>query len=221
MVKRKYYIFIITILKTIMPEKTALISDDLLSSMDFLNEVEKLKMIYRQNVVIDGSRQENSAEHSWHIALMAIVLSHTCNFKNVDILKVIKMLLIHDIVEIDTGDTFLYDVEANKTKAEKETTTANRIFGILPQKIKVEFINLWNEFEKRETNEAKFAAALDGLQPLMNHLASEGQGIIKHKLKTSQIIEKKKYIADASTDLWDYAQEIIRKSEAAGLYSNE
>lgn len=191
---------------------------DLKKRIDFINEIEKLKMIYRQNVVIDGSRQENSAEHSWHIALMAIVLSGYCDFKEYDLLKVIKMLLIHDIVEIDTGDTFLYDNKANETKADNENHTAKRIFGILPAETEQEFMELWKEFEKRQTPEAKFAAALDGLQPLMNHLASKGKGIIKHKLHTEQIIQKKKYIDDSSKELWQLALKIIDESQEEGLY---
>ncbi len=186
--------------------------------MAFINEVEKLKLIVRQNVTIDGSRQENSAEHSWHIALMAIVLSDYSDFKNIDILRVLKMLLIHDIVEIDNGDTFLYDSQANKRKNEQETMTANRVFGLLPENTRNEFLKLWEEFEKRETPDARFAASLDGLQPLMNHLSSKGQGIIKHKLKTQQIIAKKQYIQQSSKELWEFAKNIIQQSEETGLY---
>ncbi|HRX16374.1 MAG TPA: HD domain-containing protein [Spirochaetota bacterium] len=192
---------------------------DLEKRIAFIEELEKLKLVYRQNVAVDGSRQENSAEHSWHIAVMAMVLSDYSDFKNIDLLKVLKMLLIHDIVEIDAGDTFLYDSEANKSKDADENLAANRIFGLLPEDTKNEFISLWKEFEKRESAEAKFAASLDGLQPIMNHYLSNGLGIIKHKLKTNQIIEKKRYISDASKELWDYAMEMIQKSEDAGLYS--
>ena len=162
-------------------------------------------------MVIDGSRQENSAEHSWHIALMAIVFFEYSDDKKIDLLKVIKMLLIHDIVEIDTGDTFLYDTEANKTKTDNEMSTANRVFGLLPENTKNDFLNLWQEFEKRITPEAKFAASLDGLQPILNHLASKGKGIKNHHIKVSQMIEKKKYIGDASKTLWDFARKTIQK----------
>jgi putative hydrolase of HD superfamily len=185
---------------------------------DFLNEVEKLKMVYRQNMVVDGSRQENSAEHSWHIALMAIVLADSADAKGIDLLRVVKMLLIHDLVEIDSGDTFLYDVEANKSKADKELATAKRVFGMLPQPMEAEFMALWMEFEARQTPESKFAAALDSLQPLTNHLASDGKGIVKHRIATSRVIESKKHIADASASLWRHGLEVIRKSEEAGLY---
>ncbi|MEK7394571.1 MAG: HD domain-containing protein [Fibrobacterota bacterium] len=191
---------------------------DLHQCLAFVSEIEKLKMVGRQNMVIDGSRQENSAEHSWHIALMAVVLAGHSNFEGLDVAKVVKMLLIHDVVEIDFGDTFLYDVEANKSKAQKETAAARRIFGMLPEGLSLEFLQLWNEFEARETPEAKFAAALDGLQPLMNHLASGGVGIVKHKIATERVIASKSHIAEGSATLWDYAQDVIRQSEVAGLY---
>jgi putative hydrolase of HD superfamily len=191
---------------------------DLQQCLTFIGEIEKLKMVVRQNMVIDGSRQENSAEHSWHIALMAVVLAKHSNFADLDIAKVVKMLLIHDVVEIDFGDTFLYDEEANKSKQAKETKAAHRIFGMLPEAQSREFMILWNEFEARETPESKFAAALDGLQPLMNHLASGGTGIVNHKVATERVIQSKKHIADGSEALWEYAKEVIRQSESAGLY---
>lgn len=191
---------------------------DLQKCLAFIDEIEKLKIVYRQNLVIDASRQENSAEHSWHIALMAVVLAGHSNFADLDIAKVVKMLLIHDVVEIDFGDTFLYDTEANKSKEQKETAAAHRIFGMLPDALSSEFMDLWNEFESRKTPEAKFAAALDGLQPLMNHLASGGGGIIKHKVATERVIQSKKHIAEGSAALWEYAKDIIQESEAAGLY---
>jgi putative hydrolase of HD superfamily len=193
-----------------------LMSNNFEKALRFLNEVEKLKMVYRQNMVVDGSRYENSAEHSWHIALMAIVLSDFSDNKNIDLLRVIKMLLIHDIVEIDTGDIFLYDVAANQNKLENESESAKRIFGLLPEEIRDEFLALWNEFEKRETPDALFAAALDGMQPLMNHYASQGKGIERHNIKSSQVISKKKYIEQASKTMWEYSLEIIKKMEALG-----
>jgi len=193
-------------------------NSDLHQRMQFLVEIEKLKLIYRQNVVVDGSRAENSAEHSWHIALMAILLLPHSDHAGIDLLRVVKMLLIHDIVEIDVGDTFLYDQEANKTKAGKEMKSAERIFGLLPAAQGDEFRELWSEFERRDTPDARYAAALDGMQPLVNHYASKGLGITKHGLKVQQIIDKKKYIATASLELWEYSLTIIDKSKNMGLY---
>lgn len=191
---------------------------DLRKCVDFLNEVEALKTVYRQNMAVDGSRQENSAEHSWHIALMAILLSDCADAKGLDLFRVVKMLLIHDLVEIDTGDTFLYDIEANKDKDERESATARRIFGLLPEGSGSQLMKLWREFEARSTPEAQFAAALDGLQPLMNHLASKGAGIKKHDLRTSQVLDSKRHIEEASAQLWELAQNVIHRSEAKGLY---
>jgi putative hydrolases of HD superfamily len=125
-------------------------SQTLLDKIAFISEVEKLKIIYRQNAVIDKSRAENSAEHSWHIALMAIVLQDHSIFANIDVLKVVKMLLIHDIVEIDAGDTFLYNEEGRADAHEIEKKAAERIFGLLPENFKNEFTALWLEFEAKD-----------------------------------------------------------------------
>ncbi|GAB6089210.1 HD domain-containing protein [Spirochaeta dissipatitropha] len=186
--------------------------------MAFLVELENLKKIYRQNVVIDGSRHENSAEHSWHVAMMAIVLSEHADEKNLDILKILKMLLIHDIVEIDAGDTFLYDEAANMDKEVREEAAAARIFGLLPEDQRDEFISLWREFDARQSPEAAFAASLDGMQPVVNHCESNGAGIKDHQLSESLIVEKKMYIQNASRALWDYTLDTIRRSVAKGLY---
>ncbi len=195
-----------------------MISDRLAQCLDFLFEIEKLKIVYRQNHVLDGSRQENSAEHSWHIALMAVVLVEYSDFQNMDLLKIIKMLLLHDVVEIHAGDTFLYDEKANELKDKNEALAADLIFGLLPVNLKDEFLSLWREFEARKTPESIFAASLDGLQPLMNHLATKGAGIANRNISTSRVIASKKHIADGSAVLWEYAQDVIQQSETAGLY---
>lgn len=194
-------------------------SEELSKCVEFLNEIEKLKIIYRQNSVTDKSRNENSAEHSWHVSLMAIILSGFSNKSDLDILKVVKMLLIHDIVEIDAGDTFLYDEESNKLKENKELQAAERIFGLLPKPIGDDLFNLWEEFEARISPESKFAASLDGLQPLINHLHTKNMKYKNHNVRTIHVMEKKKHIAEGSTILWEYAQDVIRKSEDIGLYS--
>ena len=191
---------------------------DLNQILGFINEIEKLKIIYRQNMTMDGSRQENSAEHSWHIAIMALLLTDFSAVQPIDLLKVVKMLLIHDLVEIDTGDTFLYDIERNESKQVRELETANRLFGMLPDNLASDLFSLWNEFEARETPEAKYAASLDAFQPLANHLLSDGKGIIKHQIKTQTVIESKKHIGDGSPMLWEAAKDIIQKSEDKGLY---
>lgn len=192
--------------------------NDLMQILGFIDEIEKLKMIYRQNMTIDGARQENSAEHSWHLAIMALLLTDFASVKTLDILRVVKMLLIHDLVEIDTGDTFLYDEKQNESKNDRELQTAKRLFGMLPDDLGSDLFSLWNEFEKRETPEAKYAASLDAFQPLSNHLLSNGKGIIKHQVRTRTVIESKKHIVDGSPMLWEVAKDVIQKSEENGLY---
>ena len=195
-----------------------MLAEDLSKCVEFLNEIEKLKIVYRQNSVVDQSRHENTAEHSWHVSLMAVILSGFSNGKNLDTLKVVKMLLVHDIVEIDAGDTFLYDEKSNLSKESNELDAAKRIFGLLPESMGKELFDLWREFEARLSPEAKFAASLDSLQPLMNHLHTKNLKYKSHNVHTSQVMEKKKHIADGSRILWDYAQDVIRKSEEIGLY---
>jgi putative hydrolase of HD superfamily len=195
------------------------LSEELSKCVDFLNEIEKLKIVYRQNSVVDKSRHENSAEHSWHVALMAVILSGFSNDGNLDMLKVVKMLLVHDIVEIDAGDTFLYDEESNLSKESNELHAAKRIFGLLPHPIGEELFGIWEEFEARLSPEAKFAASLDSLQPLMNHLLTKNMKYRSHNVRTSQVMEKKKHISEGSRILWDYAQDVIRQSEDIGLYT--
>lgn len=194
-------------------------SEELSKCVGFLNEIEKLKIVYRQNSVIDKSRNENTAEHSWHVSLMAVILSGFSNEDGLDLLKVVKMLLVHDIVEIDAGDTFLYDEKSNLSKEANELAAAKRIFGMLPEPMGEDLFRLWEEFEARLSPEAKFAASLDSLQPLMNHLHTKNLKYKSHNVRTSQVMEKKKHISDGSRILWDYAQDVIRQSEEIGLYS--
>jgi putative hydrolases of HD superfamily len=184
----------------------------------FISEIEKLKIIYRQNGVVDKSRAENSAEHSWHIALMALIFQEHTTYANLDILKVVKMLLIHDIVEIDAGDTFLYDDIGKNEATETEKKAALRVFGLLPTPYKEEFIAIWFEFEERKTPEAQYAASIDALQPLLNHLITAKENENPNKLTKPKILNKKAFIGQISEDLWLVARDIIDKSVEKGLY---
>lgn len=174
--------------------------------MTFIQEVDKLKNIGRQSYITDGSRKENDAEHSWHLALMAMLLSEHANRK-VDVLKVMSMVLIHDIVEIDAGDTYAYDIEGNQTKRAREERAADRIFGLLPTDQTVYLRELWEEFEKQETTEAKFARALDCIQPIMLNSASDGKAWEEHEVKLSQILERNQLTKEGTGTLWEYARE--------------
>ncbi|NLP44987.1 MAG: HD domain-containing protein [Peptococcaceae bacterium] len=179
--------------------------------IEFIFEVDKLKKIYRQSIITDGSREENDAEHSWHLALMAIVLHEYANDKNIDLLKVLKMVIIHDIVEIDAGDTFIYDKRGNETKGQREKLAAERIFGLLPQEQYLEFKHLWEEFEARETPEAKFAAVLDRLEPLLLNAKTGGHTWKKFNITSDQVLQRNSHTKQGSKKLWDYIEKLIRE----------
>ena len=150
--------------------------------IQFILEVDKIKNIFRMTKIHDGSRRENDAEHSWHLALMAFLLSEYSKADKIDILKVMKMCIVHDIVEIDAGDTFCYDTAAGKDKLEREQKAAERIFGLLPEDQTRELKGLWEEFEAMETPEAKYAAALDRLQPVMLNYLNNGGNMAEHNI---------------------------------------
>lgn len=191
--------------------------DRLKKQMNFICEIDKLKHIERQSALTDGTRQENDSEHSWHIAAMAILLYEYSNVQNIDLLKVLKMLLIHDLVEIDAGDTFLYDTLGNSTKEKRENEAAERIFGLLPPDQASEMKALWTEFETRESPEARFAFAMDALQPLLLSFKNKGWSWKKHAVVKSQIIKTKEPIKIGSRDLWEFAKTIIEESVEHGF----
>lgn len=187
----------------------------LAQQMQFVLEVDQLKRVLRQTLLTDGSRQENSAEHSWHIALMAIALIEYAP-PGVDLLHVIRMLLLHDLVEIDAGDTFCYDVQGNASKAEREQQAADRLFGLLPPDQAGEFRAAWDEFEAQETPAARFAAALDRIQPLLNNWHTEGHTWQKHGVRRPQVMQRMQVIETVSPELWAYVQQILDDCVAAG-----
>lgn len=185
----------------------------LLAQMDFLREVDKLKSILRRTSLVDGSRRENSAEHSWHITLAAMVLAEYSNAP-VDLLRVIKILLIHDIVEIDAGDTFAFDATAKASQSERENEAATRLFGLLPDGQRDEFVQLWEEFEERETAEAKFANALDRLLPVLQNFANQGGTWKAHHLHRGQVNQRLSPIGDGAAEVWAYVEKVLDQSEA-------
>ncbi|AKG24498.1 phosphohydrolase [Calothrix sp. 336/3] len=183
--------------------------------LDFIIEIDRLKHILRQTLLTDASRRENTAEHSWHIAVMAIIFAEYAP-KNVDILQVIKMLLIHDLVEIDAGDTFCYDIQGNQDKAQRETQAANRLFGLLPLEQGQELRVLWEEFEAQNTPTAKFAAALDRIQPFLHNVQTEGGTWRIHGISRSQVMKRMEPVADGTPELWSSVQKMIEYCVAAG-----
>ncbi len=183
--------------------------------LEFLLELDKLKSVFRRSHVLDTDRWENDAEHSWQLAVMAMVLSEHADTE-VQACHVMKMVLLHDIVEIDAGDTYCYDMQAHADKTERELRAAERIFGILPKNQAEEYFALWQEFEHGKTREAKFANALDRLMPLMLNYYSRGKSWKKHGIRKQQVIERNKHIAKGSAMLWDFASTLIDKAVEKG-----
>lgn len=188
--------------------------------LDFVLELDKLKYIKRQSYIADGSRHENDSEHSWHLALMAMLLGEYSN-ETVDILHVIKMVLIHDVVEIDAGDTYAYDTTGNQTKRAREEKAADRIFNILPKDQAEEMRDLWEEFEAGDTPEARFAAALDRIQPIMLNDITDGRAWREHGVAASQVINRNLNTHLGSETLWSYTKSLVEKNRELGNLKNE
>ena len=170
----------------------------------FILEIDKAKRISRQTYCTDGVTKENDAEHGWHAALMAILLSEYAN-EPIDVLKTVTMLLIHDIVEIDAGDTYAYDEDGIATQAKREQQAAQRIYGLLPEEQGNRLLNLWREFEAGETAEAKFAKVMDRVQPIMLNAATDGKAWQEHQVQLRKILNRNEKTAEGSTVLWEYA----------------
>lgn len=177
----------------------------------FIVEVDKLKSVLRRTYLVNNSRRENTAEHSWHLTIMAILLAEHSN-EQIDLLRVLKMLIVHDIVEIDAGDTFCYDEAGFLTKEDRENKAADRIFHLLPTDQANELRHLWEEFEQRVTSEAKFAAALDRLMPLLHNYHTEGRSWREHEVTSDQVIERNLHIGEGSDLLWEFARDLINEA---------
>lgn len=193
-----------------------MVQENLLKQIEFIKEIDKIKYIQRRTKLFNSDRNENDAEHSWHLAMMAIVLNEYSDAK-IDILKVIKMVLIHDIVEIDAGDTFIYDQNKNHENTDEELKAAERIFGILPEKQAKEFIEIWKEFEDGISNEAKFARSMDRLEPLLQNTSNNGGTWKEYGVKYQTVYDKKKAIQNGSSELWKYAEKLIDESVEKGI----
>ena len=196
--------------KNLTPEK-----ERLEKQIRFIVEADKVKNIFRQTYLADGERKENDAEHSWHLALMAVLLQEHMEDK-ADLTKVMIMVLIHDLVEIDAGDTYAYDEKGAQTKREREVKAADRIFGLLPEDQGQYFRELWEEFEAYETPEAKFAHLLDNFQPLLLNDASGGRSWKEHGVHRSQPMKRNERIPDTSETVWEKMQEIFDKHVKCG-----
>ncbi|MBK9421313.1 MAG: HD domain-containing protein [Flavobacteriales bacterium] len=179
-------------------------------------EAETLRECERKTKLFHSDRPENDAEHSWHLAMMTIVLAAHAD-KPIDVLKVLKMVLIHDLVEIDAGDTFLYDTQKDHTNTEEELLAAQRIFGLLPAAQAAEFIAIWQEFEDGQTDEAKFARAMDRFEPLLQNSSNNGGTWVEFNVPYEKVYEKKKAIRQGSASLWNYAETLLNESVEKGI----
>jgi putative hydrolase of HD superfamily len=182
----------------------------------FLLEIDRLKHIQRQNILADASRRENSAEHSWHLAVLALCLTEHAAAPGIDLFKVLKLVLIHDIVEIDAGDVFLHDAAELSAHAEKEDAAAHRIFGLLPDDQRDEFIALWREFDRGNSPESALARALDRVQPALLHEATGGVIWQQYGTTHAQIQDKMHVVREAAPALWPRVRAIIENARRDG-----
>ncbi len=180
--------------------------DRLEQQLDFLLEIDGEKRVTRQNYNADGEKYENDAEHAWHMAVMAILLSEYAN-EPIDLLHTVKMILLHDVIEVDAGDTYAYDEERKKIQSERESAAAERIYGLLPDDQQKELTALWQEFEAQQTPEARFARTMDNLQPMMLNNASDGKSWVEHGVRLEQVLARNENSPRGSEELWNYAKE--------------
>lgn len=190
--------------------------DRLAQQIQFIIEIDKLKQVLRQTTLTDKSRQENSAEHSWHLAMMALVLAEYAP-PETDILHAVKLLLVHDLVEIYAGDTFCYNVLGNQDKAEREVQAANRLYGLLPDEQGMELRALWEEFEDQKTPAALFATALDRLQPLLHNQQTEGGTWRLHRITLDQVLQRVAPIQNGAPSLWPFVQQVLSECVDTGI----
>ena len=195
-------------------------NERLKKQLDFILEIDKAKNILRQTHLSGHGRQENDAEHSWHMAVMAILLREYAN-EEVDVLRVITMLLIHDLVEIDAGDTYSYDDKGNESRPERERRAAERIYGLLPEDQGAQLRALWEEFEAYESPEAKYAHMLDNFQPLLLNDSNQGGDWRAHGVKKSQIYKRNEKTEQGSREIWSYMQELIQRNIDEGNIKEE
>ncbi|MBE6826971.1 MAG: HD domain-containing protein [Ruminococcus sp.] len=194
-----------------------MINERFTRQIEFLLELDKLKNIYRQTLVLHEDRAENDAEHSFHLALMACILAEHAN-EPVDVLHTMKMVLVHDVVEIDAGDTYCYDTKGYEDKAEREQKAADRLYALLPEEQAAEYRALWEEFEAGETAEAKFANALDRIQPMLLNYKKGGISWMKHGITEAQVTNRNiPTVTRGSETIGAFAQEIIAAAKDAGM----
>ncbi len=189
--------------------------------MRFLVEVDKMKSVYRRTILIDKTRRESDAEHSWHFALMAMLLAEYADPEKVDCARVIRMALVHDLIEIYAGDTFAYDVQGNQDKRQRETEAADKLFALLPEDQAAEIRALWDEFDAMETPDAQYAAAIDRLQPFLNNYLTQGHTWGLGGVKSAQVYERMDPIRVALPEVWPFVDKMIQESIEKGYLEKE
>ncbi len=191
-------------------------AERLARQVEFIVEMDKLKEIFRQTVLTQSHRAENDAEHSWHLCLCVLVLAEHANCPTLDVLRVLKMVIIHDLVEIDAGDTFAYDTAGMVDQHAREARAADRLFNLLPADQAGDFRALWDEFEERATPEAKFAMAVDRFQPMLLNVRTQGHAWRKHGITQSRVLERNQRIAEGAPAIWAYAASMVAEATRAG-----
>jgi putative hydrolase of HD superfamily len=196
-------------------------TDKLKMQLQFLTEADKMKSILRQTLLSDRSREETDAEHSWHFALMAMTLFEYVGFEGVDINRAIKMALVHDLIEIYAGDTFAYDIKGNESKEAREKEAADRLFSLLPKEQGEKYRALWEEFDRMESPDAMYAAAIDRLQPFLNNYLTDGHAWVKHGVSVKQVYERMAPVKTALPQLWEFVEYVIHDSCEKGYIEME
>lgn len=192
-------------------------TDRLGQQIAFMVEVDKLKEVFRQTKLVNSGRQENDAEHSWHLCLAVILLAEHANEPDLDVLRVLKMVILHDLVEIDAGDTFAYDEAGMADQHERECIAADRIFGMLPTEQAYEFRAIWDEFEAQETSAAQFALACDRFQPMLLNLMTNGASWKQHDITHDRVVARNQRIEKGSTTMWERMSTLLENAVAAGI----
>lgn len=192
-------------------------NDRLGQQIAFMVEVDKLKEVFRQSKLIHSRRRENDAEHSWHLCLTVILLAEHANSPDLDVLHVLKMVILHDLVEIDAGDTFAYDEAGRADQHEREARAADRIFGLLPADQALTFRNIWDEFEAQETPEAKFALSCDRFQPMLLNLMTNGASWQEHGITHDRVVARNRCVEQGSTAMWDRMSRMLEEAVQRGI----
>lgn len=188
---------------------------DVTAALAFFMELDRLKRVERRNHLADGSRRENTAEHSWHLGMAVLVLAPYAT-EEIDVGRAVAMALAHDIVEIDAGDTFAYDNHRMADQHARESRAAERIFGLLPEDQSRQFRELWDEFEAKKTPEARFAAAVDRFQPVLLNLLTQGSAWRRHGVTHDRVVARNRHIAEGSSTLWEWAEAMLEEAVRDG-----